>query len=209
MKLIRPSFEIINWNIDNSLLERCARVCYQSEPKGDPDKFIEKIIKSGHESVIEHSMASVRLIVDRGFTHELVRQRLASYSQESTRYCTYKSGCTFIIPPWVNVLPGEFYDYQYEYSGLNENDRQWFNAMLTAENYYKQLLSSKWTPQQARSVLPNSLKTEIVITANAREWRHIFALRDNIKAHPQMVEIMGPLHKEFALKNPVLFGRTS
>jgi thymidylate synthase (FAD) len=208
MKLIKSSFEIINWNIDNKLIERCGRVCYQSESKGDPDKFVKMVIDRGHESVVEHSSATVQLIIDRGFLAEITRHRIISPSAESTRFCTYKSGCTFIIPPWVDILPGEYYYLLDDYKDYNiENKtRLWFNAMLHSENYYKDLLSNGWTPQQARSVLPNSLKTEVDITTNAREWRHIFDLRCDASAHPQMREIMVPLQQEFAKRNPILFG---
>lgn len=203
MKLIKPSFEIINWNIDNKLIEKCGRVCYQSEPKGNSDKFVKMVVDRGHESVIEHSSASVKLIVDRGFANELVRHRLAQYSQESTRYCTYESGCIFIIPPWTNFSEGRY--CQYITSRMDLPDTIWFNQMLDAEEIYCTLLEQKWTAQQARSVLPNSLKTEIIITANAREWRHIFKLRCAPAAHPQMREIMIPLQQEFAKRNKVLF----
>jgi thymidylate synthase (FAD) len=207
MKLIKPSYEIWNWNIDNKLIEKCGRVCYQSEPTGDSDNFIKKIVDRGHESVIEHSSATVSFTVDRGFSHELVRMRLASYSQESTRYCTYESGCTFIIPLWVDIEPGT-YD-QYILSKMYNESTYWFDSMLDAEKHYQMLLCKGWAAQKARAVLPNSLKTQIVMTANAREWRHVFKLRCAQASHPQMREIMVPLAKDFAQRNAVLFGEFS
>ena len=132
------------------------------------------ILKRGHESVLEHASATARFICDRGVTHEIVRHRIASYSQESTRYCDYEGGhVAFVIPPWVDVEPGEC-----DFSEIRDiAGMEWFNHMLDAEQAYKTLREGGWRPEQARSVLPNSLKTEIVMTANLREWRHFFKLR--------------------------------
>jgi len=171
-------------------LEEIGRVCYKSEGKIAPGSyvpFLRKIIASGHESVIEHVSATVRFIVDRGVSHELVRHRLASYSQTSTRYCTHGSDngeVTFINPCfWPSSMTAE------EASRRDE----WLRAMAHAEAHYLKLIAMGASPQEARSVLPNSLKTEIVMTANLREWRHVFRLRTSPKAHPQMLEIMIPL----------------
>ena len=162
------------------------------------EKFVRGLIKSGHESVIEHGNISVRFICDRGVTHELVRHRICAYSQESTRYVNYKTkGCQFIIPPWVNIPEGE-YDYDIDIKMqpklhkliLSETDILWFNAVNDADWAYQELIKSNQTPQQARAVLPNSTKTEIVMTCNLRELRHILKLRTSAKAHPQMREIM-------------------
>jgi thymidylate synthase (FAD) len=140
--------------------------------------------------------------VDRGVTHELVRHRLAAYSQESTRYCDYSGGVTFIVPPWVNIAEGE---YDYVNLEINQNDQLWMFSMLDAEASYKSFLKSGWSPQQARSVLPNSLKTEIVMTADLREWRHVLRLRTAKAAHPQMQEIMRPLLNDFKKMLPSIF----
>lgn len=205
MKLIKPSYQVLTPLSGNFLgaIEAIGRTCYKSEDRITSDsyiKFCKMLIKNGHESVIEHCSISVRFVVDRGVSHELVRHRLCSFSQESTRYCNYSGGVTFIIPPWVKLEPGDYV--------LGKTEIQaspWLLAMYQAEFRYSDLLALGWTPQQARSVLPNSLKTEIVITANIREWRHILKLRTSTAAHPQMVEIMRPLLAEFKDKIPVLF----
>jgi thymidylate synthase (FAD) len=205
MHLVRPSAEILEFHCSNTLLEVAGRTCYKSECKGDPDAFVRMVCSKNHESVLEHSMITVRFIIDRGVSHELVRHRLCSFSQESTRYCNYaKKGIVFVIPPWVDIEPG---DYTQTHLSFEEHEESlpWFMACLRAEEYYLDLLSKGWTPQQARSVLPNSLKTEIVVTANAREWMHIFKLRTDTSAHPQMREVMIPLKGLFHQMNEVLF----
>ncbi len=196
MKIIKPSF-IIEDQVDSKKilqnLERYARTCYKSESKityNSAKAFIEKIIKSGHESVIEHEKVTVRIICDRGVTHEIVRHRIASYSQESTRYCNYQSKGLQIIKPFF------FTDKKYQI---------WKEAMQATEKAYNKLLDLGATPQEARSVLPNSLKTEIVVTYNLREWRHFFKLRCAMGAHPQMREIAVPLLKQFKKKIPIIF----
>ena len=189
-------------------LEEIGRVCYKSEDKITQDsaqKFIKTIIDNGHHSVIEHSMATVRFIIDRGVSHELVRHRLCAFSQESTRYCDYQGDIEFIIPPWCIDLGEGVYSYPTD-EALAATTMEWLEAMQQAEDHYNLLRKGGWSPQQARSVLPNSLKTEIVVTANYREWRHIFTLRCSKKAHPQMREVMIPLAKEFAENVPEIFG---
>jgi thymidylate synthase (FAD) len=218
MILINPSFEILSLPDDLKLIEKAGRICYKSEDKITEDsykKFISGIVKKGHESVIEHLSATVNFICDRGVTHELVRHRLANYSQESTRYCLYKNDLTFIIPPWVGLKPNKFYiDQEIMYApfltGLekgfkNEEDYTWFWSMANAEMNYKKLINKGWPPEKARSVLPNSLKTEIIITANLREWKHIFILRTSLQAHPQMQQLITPLRDEFIRRFPEIF----
>jgi thymidylate synthase (FAD) len=209
MILIKPSFEIMTdtRSIPKLLyiIEDAGRTCYKSEKRGEPHRFILGIIERGHESVIEHANITVRIICDRGVTHEIVRHRLVSYSQESTRYCNYKGGVTFVIPPWLTywIKEGSFEDSSWRPN--NTLADLWFMTMLATENSYKRLLEEGWSPQQARSVLPNSLKTEIVMTANLREWRHIFRLRTAKAAHPQMREVMIPLLQKFKEFIPVVF----
>lgn len=211
MILVKPSFEIIGLftgmiNNPLSLIERAGRICYKSEAKITVDsaqKFVKYILKNGHESVIEHSAITVKFVIDRGVSHELVRHRLVAYSQESTRYCNYKGGVTFVIPPWVNVQPG---DYDFDcFADMPLCDQEWMAFMHLSEIKYKLLIQHGWTPQQARSVLPNSLKTEIMCTANFREWRHIFKLRCSSAAHPQMQEIMVPLRDKVRELVPIIF----
>lgn len=213
MLLVKPSAKIEMITPDAlALIEKCGRVCYKSEDKITSDsaeKFVKMIIDRGHETVLEHASATVRFIVDRGVSHELVRHRIASFSQESTRYCDYEAGhISFMIPPWVEMMSGEyncnihFSDYSKE---ISAEDKQWLDAMIQAELVYKRLRSAGWKPEQARSVLPNSLKTEIAMTANFREWRHFFKLRTAAAAHPQMREVTIPLLEDFKRAVPVIF----
>jgi len=156
--------------------------------------------------------ASVKFICDRGVSHELVRHRPVSYSQESTRYCNYSKDkfsnhVTFIIPPWCDIHEGEYNTNQYNICKGTVN-KYWFRHMLESEFNYKLLLDKGWSPQQARSVLPNSLKTEIIVSTNLKEWIHIFNLRalgTTGAPHPQMLEIMQPLYDEFRNLFPEIF----
>lgn len=208
MLLVKPSAVILAVSLEPlQLIEAAGRTCYKSEDKitdSSAPAFVEMIKKRGHESVLEHASATVRFICDRGVSHEIVRHRLASYSQESTRYCDYTGGhVAFVIPPWVVLLPGS---YLYgEHVGKDPTSTEWQQAMLQAEATYQRLRSSGWKPEQARSVLPNSLKTEIVMTANLREWRHFFRLRTAPAAHPQMREVAIPLLAEMKQRIPVIF----
>ncbi len=205
MILVKPSHKILWISGDAKSIESAGRVCYKSEDRitnESADKFVKSIRDRGHHSVLEHSAMSVNFICDRGVTHEIVRHRLAAYSQESTRYCNYKGGVTFIIPPWLNTLPGE---YKSLMGYIPSKVRTWFEHMLRSEQTYIQLLKEGWSPQQARSVLTNSLKTEIVMTANFREWRHVFTLRCSKAAHPQMRELMIPLLEECKERLSILF----
>ena len=201
----------------------CGRVCYKSEDRITADsakRFVKSIIDRGHESVLEHFSFSVRFITDRSVTHELVRHRLASYSQESQRYVNYggeKNGCTFIIPVW-SCLPegnidnscGDWYwvselnNNSYTFKP-NRNEEIWLTSILNVERAYNELLKRGSTPEDARSVLPNSTKTEIIMTANLREWRHILKLRTSKAAHPQIRSLMIGLLKELQNKIPVIF----
>ena len=180
-------------------LERYARVCYKSEDKmelGREDDFLMDKIRSGHESIIEHEKATVMFIVDRGISHELVRHRIAAYSQESTRYCRYdrdKFGNEIsVIEPFFFSAREDMYSV-------------WRKSCEEAENAYMAMLSGGCSAQEARSVLPNSLKTEIVVTYNMREWRHFFRLRCDRAAHPQMRQAAIPLLLHFREKLPMLF----
>ncbi len=221
MILVKPSFEILSMPDDLKLIEKAGRVCYKSEDKITEDsykKFIFNIVKNEHSSVIEHLSATVKIICDRGILAELTRHRICSLSVESSRYCLYKDNVTFIIPPWVHLLSNKFYiDQEIMYApfltGLsegfkNEEDYTWFWSMANAEMNYKKLIDKGWTAEKARSVLPNSLKTEIVMTANLREWKHIFKLRTSLQAHAQMREIIIPLENEFIKKFPEIFATT-
>lgn len=202
MRIIEPGFEIVDLLDGNEMLkriERAGRVCYKSEAGITNDsaiRFVKNIIRNGHESVIEHEKITVKIICDRGVSHEIVRHRIASYSQESTRYCNYyaekfENELTFIKPYFWNK---DFAKYKI-----------WENTMLYIEKAYMELIEAGAKPQEARSVLPNSLKTEIIVTMNLREWRHFFKLRADNAAHPQMRQIALPLLKEFQNEIPVIF----
>ena len=204
VKIVKPSYEIltpINGDEILKLIELAGRTCYKSDNLITPDSaknFVEKIAQRGHESVIEHYNITVRFICNRGFTHELVRHRLAAYSQESTRYCNYnkdKFGSEITV-----IKPFE----------LNENTKEydlWKEAMQNAEKSYMAMIENGSKPENARGVLPIDIKTEIVITTNLREWKHIFELRTSKAAHPSMRELMIPLLKEFKEKIPVIFDK--
>jgi thymidylate synthase (FAD) len=223
MQIIKPSFEIQDYGFEYDIyraLELAGRICYKSEdqnPSGIMQKsadFVAKRLRQGHESIIEHKSITVKFICDRGVSHEIVRHRLCSFSQESTRYCNYsKKGMTFILPPWVDdSLLGEWQQ------GLKlreipqpekEQDHIWWTVCYAIEGHYNNLIEDDWSPQQARSVLPNSLKTEIVVTANLRQWREVFRQRTAKVAHPQMRELMCPLLDKLKKDLPVIFGDIS
>lgn len=209
MNIIKPSVEIIDMDdYDNIIkkIEKIGRVCYKSESNisdGSAERFISNILKRGHESVIEHESITVRMICDRGITHEIVRHRIASYSQESTRYCNYtndKFGNQITV---IDLASGFQYDLD------DDKDlalyKVWTEAMESAEKSYFKMLELGATPQEARSVLPNSLKTEIVVTMNLRSWRNFFRLRCDSHAHPQMREVAGIALEVFKKRLPIFF----
>lgn len=202
MRVIEPSFEIVAIDDGQAILKRleaAGRVCYKSEDKASDNSaapFVDRILRSGHLSVIEHASCTVHIVCDRGVTHEIVRHRLASYSQESTRYANYSQNK---FGSEITVIRPCFWTKNSLHYQL------WHEAMLQAEKAYLALVAQGAPAQYARSVLPNSLKTEIVVSCNMREWRHIFDLRCAPAAHPQMREIMLPLLAEMHSRAPVLF----
>lgn len=213
MKIVEPKYEILTDISDGGIkelqqIERIARVCYKSEDKITPDgesakKLVGFLVKQGHEAMLEHSQLSVLFTCDRGVANELVRHRIASFAQESTRYCDYskeKFGgeLSFIRPYWMR-----YEDYGDEIEDADGSI--WYWSCQKAEDDYKDLIKNGERPEQARCVLPLCLKTEIVVTANYREWRNIFKLRTPVAAHPQMRELMCPLLKELQSKIPVVF----
>jgi thymidylate synthase (FAD) len=229
MKIINQGHEIISWP-DNLLevLEKAGRTCYKSEDKigctskefqekncmgqliegqsieeggvcRDTDcihhsshKFVDMLVKREHHAMIEFGDIIIKCVTNRGVTHEIVRHRMCSFAQESTRYVKYDGEMEFIEPVWY-------------YSSDDITRTVWRGAMIESERNYQALLNYGWRPEQAREVLPNSLKTEIVVKANIREWRHILSLRCGKAAHPQMRDLMIPILKEFQSKIPVVF----
>jgi thymidylate synthase (FAD) len=204
MRIIQPSFEILTpleWFDDQiKILEVAGRTCYKSEDRITEEsapEFVGRIANVvKHESVIEHSIITVKFVCDRGVSHEMVRHRVASYSQESTRYCNYSKDkfdneISVICPPGLAPFSEEY--------------GAWVIACRSAEQSYMTMLKAGCKPQIARSVLPTCLKTEVVMSANFREWRHVFALRCAENAHPQIRELMIPLRDFLAQRLPCLF----
>ena len=175
-----------------------ARVCYKSLPKDiiQEIKFVNGLKKSGHLTPFEHVSATVELTTSRAVTHELVRHRMASFNQESQRYVKYDTGIEFIRPIWTYVP---------------ENNRafvRWCTAMTQAEESYLGLLDLGAFPEEAREVLPNSTATTIVVTANFREWLHIFDMRlfgTTGRPHPEIRALMYNVWKEFSRLSPEIF----
>lgn len=202
MKIINASYHI-ETSIDGAeilkRIEKAGRTCYKSEDRITEESakvFVRMLIERGHESVLEHASITVRFVCDRGVSHEIVRHRIASFSQESTRYCNYSndrfgSELTFIKPCFFKEKKGAYCS--------------WYNSIDFAECAYFDMLDDGCTPQEARSVLPSSIKTEVVMTANLREWRHFLKLRTSTAAHPQMRELTVPLLKELQERIPVVF----
>ena len=179
------------------LIETAGRICYKSEDRiteTSHQDFIAMVCKRQHESVLEHSCASFRIITDRGILAEITRHRIASFSVESTRYCNYskeKFGkeISVIEPPHLSV----------------DQRKAWEGACLASEKYYFELLESGLSPQFARSVLPTCLKTELVCSANFREWKHIIALRTSSAAHPQIRAVVGQIQQKLIKLAPTVF----
>jgi thymidylate synthase (FAD) len=198
MKVIEPSFKIespVDGMAMLKRIERYARTCYKSEARITDTsclEFVGRLLHTNkHKNIVEHESVTVRIICDRGVSHELVTHRIASRLQESTRYCDYKGEMEFIRPLWAHPETKEY--------------ALWANTMMLIEDRYRQLRAWGWKPEQARSVLPNSLKTEIVLTLNFSSWRNFFQLRVAPNAHPQMRQITRPLLAEFKRLIPVVF----
>lgn len=206
MKVIQASYEILT-DLSDPIkilkdIERAGRVCYKSEDNITDDScitFCKNILNRGHEAVIEHSQLSVKFIIDRAIANELVRHRLASYCQESTRYCNYSKDKFYNELKVIDqeaLLPRDSTDYNI-----------WWMTCKNAEEAYMTMISNGVKPEIARSVLPLSTATEIIMTANIREWRNVLKLRSshNMRAHPQMRSIIDRLLAELKSKIPVLF----
>lgn len=241
MKITKAGYEIVKPNIRDGqtvkdifrTLERIGRVCYKSENQitdESSEKFVQRLITNQHTAMLEHDSMTVIFTVDRGISHELVRHRMASFAQESTRYCNYSKDkfgneITVIEPIWFSGISekakaivrdvmdgdpiGRSEMFEEEISDIVQQYANWYSACRTAEKNYFRMLKNGAKPEEARDILPTSLKTEIVVTTNFREWRHIFDLRAagiTGKPHPQMKEVMVPLLMECAENMPALFG---
>ncbi len=200
MRLVKPSYEILAYPEDALLaIERAARTCYKSEDKITEDSaeaLVRRLIKNGHHAMVEFGgRVCVKFVSNRGFTHEMVRHRLASFAQESTRYCNYSKGKFGSMVTFVEPL-----------EELNDLQKNWLlECWYKAEQSYLTLVAAEMPAQIAREVLPIGVKAEIVVDANVREWRHVFSQRCSKKAHPRMRELMIPLLKELQEKIPVIF----
>ena len=186
MRIGKQKVELLNPQSYEELTEKieiAGRVCYQSEPKGDPEKFIRMIIKRGHESVLEHGSLTFKVRTNRAIANEIVRHRLASYSQESTRYVKYDD---------IEFIPGE-----------KLKDPNLENLLLSAELAYKLLLTTDFKPEEARDILPNATATTLVMTMNFRELRHFLKLRLDKAAHPQIRKLAGMILEILKEKYPV------
>ena len=218
MNILKAGFDILTPISEGGIeelkhIEKIGRVCYKSEGKITEDgesakKFVKMLIDRGHEAMIEHSSLSVKFVVDRGVSHELVRHRIASFAQESTRYVNYsleKFGNEINV---IDIRDGINLDNKMknmDSDTISAIMGEWYLAMEDAEKHYMKMIELGATPQIARSVLPNSTKTEITITANYREWRNFFKLRVPNTAHPQMREVTIPLLKELKRRLPIIF----
>ena len=289
MKLVKPSVERVAGLGVLDAIEQAGRTCYKSECKGDPEGFVARLIKQGHDAMLEfghmivrvdrstymamlwskyltctdgengylisgsvrairdacvsisgrhlahvlpevcrcdletrdagfeefdgvlsaeeseaHKFVAYRVVCDRGVSHELVRHRVFSFAQESTRYCNYSGGVTFVIPSWTGHDEGEYtvdIDGHIKHNGIvahmNAADRQYFICLAECTRVYKYLLAGGWPPQQARAVLPNSLKTEIVMGGSHEGWQHFFKLRCVDGVHPQMREVADMMREDY------------
>lgn len=225
MKLIKPTFEIITEINGNEILktiEKVARTCYKSEDKiveGSAERLVKgTLLSRNHEAMLEFFDITVKFTCDRGVTHEIVRHRIGSYAQESTRYCNYAKGkhdsavSVIDIKDVMTLKVGTKLKHPVSGEEIIADEKLilewyeiWYRAMEDAESHYLSLVNN-WCPAElARSVLPNSTKTEINVKFNLREWRHFFKLRTAPAAHPQMREIAQPLLLELKKQVPVVF----
>ena len=192
-------------------IEKIARTCYKSEDlinDESAEKMIKKLIKLNHLAMIEHASVSVLFTCDRGVTHEIVRHRVASYAQESTRYVNYSKDKFGNEIGYIDIAGGIALDTKMKdlpVETINAIISEWHQACIDAEKHYMKMLELGATPQIARSVLNNSTKSDINVTMNLREWRHFFELRCDTPAHPQMRELVIPLLKEMSEVIPIVF----
>lgn len=226
MKLIKPKVEILDKLDERDVVGRIAtvaRTCYKSEDMRTADKayvLVRRLIDSKHDAMLEFVDITVKFTTDRAIANELVRHRLASYAQESTRYCNYSKDkfgneLTFIIPSWLNIPEGDYTWWNGDWVDMDklkinlpDNDDAtniWLHNLKNAEYSYIKLIDEGWKPQQARSVLPLCTKTEITMKANLREWRHFFKLRCSTAAHPDMRVLALDLLKQFHEQIPIVF----
>ena len=210
MKVIKSNVEILTPITDDLLkiIEVAGRTCYKSEDHITEDSaegFVSRMINANHGAMLEHAYVSLRITCDRGVSHEIVRHRVASYAQESTRYCNYSKEKFGNQITYIDPVPGFMLENKaYSMEQLDAIMTTWMNACEDAERHYLRLIELGCTPQMARGVLNNATKTEIVVTMNIREWRHFISLRTSAAAHPQMREIAQEVLRIFREKLPVV-----
>lgn len=202
MRIVSPSFEILRCPDGLEALraiERAARTCYKSEDRITDEScvgMVRSLIRKGHDSTLEFADMTVLFVCDRGLSHAFVRHRLASFEQESTQYCSYAAGkfggeIAVVCPERVAQSEGAF--------------QVWRAAMEAAEQAYMALLAQGHAPQTARAVLPTAVKTELVMKANMREWRHFFRLRTSAADQWEIQSLATRLLLEAQRRVPVLF----
>lgn len=221
-KIIKPRFQILSRLNERNILrhlERCGRICYKSEDKINDDscyKFIKMLLSRGHESVIEHYSFTVKFVCSRSLSHQLVRHRLCSFSEQSQRYCNFETKVEMgiILPYWLDdndkrrIKNKSFSSTLQVPNNISLKCQHWLDTVIESIVSYGILIrnNSEMTPQQVRSILPNAAKTEIVCTANLRQWRHILKLRTSKGADPEIKELMIPLLNKLKEKLPTIFG---
>lgn len=227
MRLIKPKVEILDQLNEESVITKIAavsRTCYKSEGLSTPEKdkaLVKRLIDSKHDAMLEFVDVTVKFTTDTGISHELVRHRMASYAQESSRYCNYSKDkfsneLTYIIPSWLDIPEGNYSQWDGDWVNMDkmkinlphDNEKavcNWLHTLRDAELTYRLLTNKGWTAEQARSVLPKSIKTEINMKANLREWRHFFRLRCSKHAHPDMRVLALDLLKQMHDKLPTIF----
>ena len=218
MQVIQPGFEIhklASWEDMLKHIEEIGRTCYKSNDLITEDshlRFIRGLIDRGHEAMIEHVAFSVCFTVDRGVTHEAVRHRLASFAQESTRYCNYskeKHGGEIKYIDVEDVFKSHKAMQTLDPDVVEAIIAEWVDACVDAEDHYMRMLALGCPPELARTVLNHSTAATLWVTMNIRSWRHFFSLRaceTTGKAHPQMKEVTIPLLKQLQEECPTLFG---
>jgi len=223
LHVVEPSYTFAGaTHCAEALIEYAGRTCYKSGDKiaeGTASEFIQRLIKMGHESVIEHATATVRYIGSRAMSHQLVRHRLAAYSQESQRYCDYKgAGLGVVAPPQLGIAPGHYVkvgpkDWRIKNgvvlapTGLDQVAGKWMSHTSNAHRNYIVWRSNGLKPEDARFILPGGTATTVVVSMNFRTWRHVIKHRAlNPRAQWEIRQITTALLHDFARRWPAVFG---
>lgn len=204
MNIVNSSVEFItpiNREVILQRIEQIGRSCYKSEDKitnESAPKFVKMLVDRGHEAMIEHISLTIKFVTNRGVSHEMVRHRLANYAQESSRYCNYSKGKHGSELTFIDIKEG--------FPTISDEDYStWLESMKLSETAYMEMINNGCKPDLARDVLPNSLKTEINMTANLREWRHFIRMRASKFAHPEIRLLAKKVYEEFVKELPEIF----